>query len=165
MDRWHCCGWKQKTIQLLVFAETPTGKPIAQACKRTAGCWNDKPLGYPTPQQLLHINIFMLHWSVMQLMLNVQKLHQNSRKCVVVSFHYLAVQVNILFETMVHQTMVHQTKKIRSSVLMILNAIKRHTIFKTNNPYPLVTVSTNPLLYIQSQCHKICMLTTTKIKL
>ena len=50
MDRWHCCGQKQKTIQLILFAETPTGKPISQACKRTAGCWNDKPLGYPMPQ-------------------------------------------------------------------------------------------------------------------
>jgi len=40
----------------------------------------------------------------MQLMLTVQKLHQNSRKCIVVTFQYLAVHLKILFETMVHQT-------------------------------------------------------------
>jgi len=200
MDRRHCCGWKQKTFPLLVFTETPTGKPISQACKRTVGflisnfrrvlyvvffllgnslasefympmfrntlsfftylpmkmdqtecsetsaykiqtlrnypeeniqrtvgCWNDKPLGYPMLQQLLHTNIFMLHWSVMQLKLTVQKLHQKSRKCMVVTYQYLAVHVNILFETMVHQI------RKKSSALYV-GMCNSHTIFKTNNP-------------------------------
>lgn len=79
----------------------------------------------------------------------------------VVTFQYLVVQVNILYETMVHQT-----KRMKSSALNDGKCNKHtQTIFKTNNPYPLVTVSTNPLLYIQSQCHKICMLTTMKVKL
>jgi hypothetical protein len=63
-------------------------------------------------QQLLHINIFMVHWSVMQLKLTANKLHQNSRKCMVATFQYLAMHVNILFETMVHQT-----KRMKSSAL------------------------------------------------
>jgi hypothetical protein len=76
----------------------------------------------------------------------------------VVTYQYLAVHVNILV-----QTMVHQIRK-KSSALYD-GKCNSHTIFKTNNPYPLFTVSTNPLLYIPSQCHKICMLITIKIKL
>jgi len=80
----------------------------------------------------------------MQLMLIVQSLQQNSRKCTVGTFQYLAVHVNILFETMVHQT-----KRIKISALNDGECNKHtYTIFKTNNPYLLVTVSTNPLLYI-----------------
>jgi len=119
--KWQQCeaAWTNGTAvgenrknQLLLFAETPTGKPISHPCKWIAGCWNDKPLGYPMPQQSLHINIFMLHWSVMKLTLTLHKLHQNNRKYMVVTFQYLAVHINILFETMVHQT-----NRMKSSAL------------------------------------------------
>ena len=77
----------------------------------------------------------------------------------VVTFQYLAVHVNILFETIVHQT-----KRMKSPALND-GKCNRQTHNLQNKQSLALSYSFHKSTPIQSQCQKICMLTTTKIKL